>query len=111
MTVAQRAQVTSAVLSAARAGIKDWNRVPVKYQDSVAACFALKLLSGLGDGSFGGSQTMTRAQACVVLTKLVVPKLQVLRLPQPLRLIRSILTRRPKWTFPRSICPASITGS
>ena len=61
---------TSAQKSAAQASIKDWNQIPTQYRDAVSTCFAIGLLSGLGDGSFGGSQTMTRAQACVVMVRL-----------------------------------------
>ena len=61
---------TDAQLAAARNDIKDWSSVPIQYQNAVSTCYALKLLSGMGDGSYSGANTMTRAQACVVLTKL-----------------------------------------
>lgn len=56
--------------TAARSKITDWSGVPAKYQDAVSASFALNILSGMGDGSFGGTGILTRAQACVVMTKL-----------------------------------------
>lgn len=56
--------------AAAQAQISDWSSVPRDYCDAVTSCYALGILSGFSDGSFGGSQTMTRAQACVVIVKL-----------------------------------------
>lgn len=61
---------TDAQPAAARNDIKDWSSVPIQYRNAVSTCYALKLLSGMGDGSCSGANTMTLAQACVVLTKL-----------------------------------------
>lgn len=61
---------TTAQMEAARADIGDWAAVPVRYQDAVAACYALGLLNGQADGTFGGNNYMTRAQACVVINRL-----------------------------------------
>ena len=44
--------------------------VPQERRSAVATCYALGLLSGIGNGQFGGDQTMTRSQACVVLLQL-----------------------------------------
>ena len=48
----------------------DWAAVPVRYQDAVVTCYALGLLNGQADGTFGGNNYMTRAQACVVINRL-----------------------------------------
>ena len=63
-------QPAAAQLEAAKAAIGDWNVIPQRYQDAVAACYALGLLNGQADGTFGGSNSMNRAQACVVIQRL-----------------------------------------
>ena len=55
----------------AQAAIRDWDRIPARYQEAVAACYAWNLLSGNDSGMFDGSANMTRAQACVVLSGLL----------------------------------------
>ena len=58
-------------LEAARASTADWVYVPDKYRPAVAAAKAAGLISGIdSNGTFGGDGNMTRAQACVDLTKL-----------------------------------------
>lgn len=64
-------QIDAAELQQARAKLTDWSSVPGRYQDAVPLCFAAGILSGLPDGSFGGGQTMTRAQACTVVTRVL----------------------------------------
>lgn len=56
--------------AAAQGRITDWNSVPDMYRDGVATAFSVGVLSGFEDGSFGGSSGLTRAQGCVVMTKL-----------------------------------------
>lgn len=51
-------------------GIGDWNAIPSGYQDAVAVCYALGLLNGQSDGTFGGGNYMNRAQACVVIERM-----------------------------------------
>lgn len=58
-------------LQSAKAKFSDWSAMPQRYQEAVAMCYAFSVLSGLPDGSFGGTQTMTRAQACTVLTNVI----------------------------------------
>lgn len=54
--------------STAHLYIGDWASVPKEYQEAVLACYAMGLLSGNdAQGSFGGSSSMTRAEAAVVL--------------------------------------------
>ena len=56
--------------STAQFYIGDWASVPQEYQEAVLACYAMGLLSGNdARGSFGGSSSMTRAQAAVVLCR------------------------------------------
>ena len=61
---------TQQELSTAQQMIGDWKSIPQKYQTAVSACYALGLLNGLADGTFGGSHPMNRAQACVVINRL-----------------------------------------
>ena len=55
---------------AAQQSIQDWDSVPDQYRDAVSMCYALGALSGMSDGTFSGTQSMTRAQACVVITRM-----------------------------------------
>jgi len=54
---------------AASAKMSDWGSVPEKYHTAVSTCYALGLLNGKG-GKFDGQSNMTRAQACVVISRL-----------------------------------------
>lgn len=53
-----------------KTGIGDWNSIPVGYQDAVSVCYALGVLNGQADGTFGGNNSMNRAQGCVVIARL-----------------------------------------
>ena len=57
-------------LAAVQGKVSDYASIPAQYRDSVLTCYALNIISGYPDGSFGGTQTMTRAQACVVMNNL-----------------------------------------
>ena len=61
----------SAAMKQAQGQIPDWSGVPAGYRQAVSACYALGLLKGLGDGSFGGAQSMSRAEGCEVVFRLV----------------------------------------
>ena len=61
---------TGVACQEARAAIGDWEEIPAAYRDPVSICYALGLLNGQSDGTFGGSKAMTRAQGCVVLARL-----------------------------------------
>lgn len=55
----------------AKDDISDWDSIPEKYQDAVAACYAGGYLSGVDDtGRFNGSSTMDRAQAATVMCRM-----------------------------------------
>lgn len=49
----------------------DFNDVTPEYQTSVNACVKAGLIEGMGDGTFVPKATLTRAQAAVVVNKLV----------------------------------------
>lgn len=56
--------------SAAQTRIADYNAIPDQYKDAVAAVYALGIIGGFSNGTFGGSGTMTRGQAAVVIYRL-----------------------------------------
>lgn len=62
---------TEAQKEKAKAQIPDWNNIPSKYQDAVATASGLGLIAGVDEqGTFNGTQGMTRAQAAVILCRL-----------------------------------------
>lgn len=63
----------------ARVQIADWDSIHSAYRMAVSTCYALDLLTGLSDGTFGGASAMKRGQGCVVVTRL----LNRLALPAP----------------------------
>lgn len=56
--------------AAVRARISDYASIPDQYQEAVTSCYAYGLLSGKGNGRFAGDDSMTRAEAAVVLCRL-----------------------------------------
>lgn len=57
---------------AAQAAIGDFASIPEDYESAVVAMYALGYLSGVNaNGDFGGEGAMTRAQSCVVMSKLL----------------------------------------
>ncbi|MBQ9412114.1 MAG: S-layer homology domain-containing protein [Oscillospiraceae bacterium] len=50
--------------------ISDWRTLTDKYRTAISSCYVLGLLNGI-DGAFQGRQGMTRAQAAVVLCRLL----------------------------------------
>lgn len=67
----QKAQLPSAAArQAARSAIQDWDGIPQSYREAVSVCYAMGLLNGRNDGTFGGSAAMNRAQGCTVICRL-----------------------------------------
>ena len=62
---------TNAEMAAARNAIGDWDSIPAEYRGGVSLCYAMGILSGQSDGTFGGSNLMNRAQGCVVIYRLM----------------------------------------
>ena len=62
---------TQAALQAAQGKMADWQQIPEKYRDAVSTCYALGLLNGLGNGTFGGESSMDRAQGCMANYRLL----------------------------------------
>lgn len=54
----------------AQVQIADYASIPAEYQDAVKTAFALGLITGFSDGTFGGGKTMNRAQGCIVIDRL-----------------------------------------
>lgn len=57
-------------LAAAQGAIRDYGSIAASYREPIAACYALGLLGGRSDGTFGPDADMNRAQAAVVLSRL-----------------------------------------
>lgn len=56
--------------------IKDYDQIPEMddaqiYWMAVPSCYYVGVLSGMSDGCFHGEEFMTRAQACVVVTRMI----------------------------------------
>ena len=47
------------------------DEIPVRYAAGVESAAALGLLSGYPDGTFGGDRSLTRAEACVLISRLM----------------------------------------
>lgn len=57
-------------LEAARLAVGDWEAIPESYRQAVSVCYALGLLNGQADGTFGGSNCMNWAQGCTVIVRM-----------------------------------------
>ena len=52
--------------------VADWSSVPSAYRDAVSVCYNMGMLSGVDSkGTFNGTGNMDRAQAAVVMSRLV----------------------------------------
>nr|WP_325229461.1 S-layer homology domain-containing protein [uncultured Oscillibacter sp.] len=50
--------------------IADWNEIPDGYHSAVLTCWGLGILKGQSDGRFAGEDTLNRAQAAVIWSRL-----------------------------------------
>ena len=57
--------------SAAAGQISDYSGIPSQYKDAVANVYALGVIGGYADGTFGGNGTMNRGQAAAVIYRMV----------------------------------------
>lgn len=57
--------------NAIQSSIKDYDNIPQNRQIAVKGCYATGVLTGMSDGMFHGEESMTRAQACVVITRML----------------------------------------
>lgn len=62
---------TSAQKTEARKKIADHKSIPTQYQDAVENVFALGIITGYANGTFGGSNVMNRGQGCVVIYRMM----------------------------------------
>lgn len=64
--------VDQSAVEAAKQQITDYSDMATTpdWRESVPTCYALGLLNGYEDGSFGGQNTMTRAEAATVMCRL-----------------------------------------
>lgn len=56
--------------SEAQAKISDYKSIPEQYQDAVKNVFALGIITGYSNGTFGGNNAMNRGQGCVVIYRM-----------------------------------------
>ena len=56
--------------AAAVSQITDYSSIPSQYRDAVANVYALGIIGGYSDGTFGGEVTMNRCQAAVVIYRM-----------------------------------------
>lgn len=82
VTRCEMAQIASSVLAAQGLAanvseaaavseyIADWGSIPAGYRDAVSHCYTRDIITGYPDGTFSGGDTLTRAQACVILMRL-----------------------------------------
>lgn len=50
--------------------IADYASIPQQYREAVKTVFALGVINGYADGSFGGEKVMNRGQGCVVIHRM-----------------------------------------
>ena len=67
----KKSSAANAQILAAEDSIKDWDHMDLKQQTAVAYCYALNILTGMSDGTFSGEASMTRAQACAVMVRML----------------------------------------
>jgi len=53
-----------------REEITDWDEIPENYRTAVSACWASGVLQGQSGGRFAGTDSLNRAQACMVWSRL-----------------------------------------
>jgi hypothetical protein len=51
--------------------ITDYASIPAAYRSDVVQVYGKGIISGYGDGSFGGDNSLTRAQTCVVIKQIL----------------------------------------
>ena len=51
--------------------VKDWSSVPKNRTVAIKVCYATGVIAGMTDGKFHGEQSMTRAQACTVIMRML----------------------------------------
>ena len=67
----KKSSATSAQLTDAQNSIKDWDQIQAMYTNAVKYNYAFGIITGMDGGYFYGDQTMTRAQACTVIVRMI----------------------------------------
>ena len=62
--------ISDSVKAAAQGRIADYASIDGYYQDAVKTVFALGIITGYGDGTFGPHDTMTRGQGAVIIQRM-----------------------------------------
>lgn len=55
---------------AVQESIADWDVIPENYRSAVSACWAAGILQGRSGGRFDGTESLNRALACVIWSRL-----------------------------------------
>lgn len=63
--------ITNDQSNAAINSIKGYTSIPSEYRACVKYCYALGIIAGMADGKFHGEESMTRAQACTVIMRML----------------------------------------
>ena len=58
-------------MNAVPSQVKDWNNVPKNRTAAIMTCYATGVIMGMADGKFHGEESMTRAQACTVIMRML----------------------------------------
>lgn len=53
--------------------IADYDQIPAEYQEVVLKVYALGIITGYTDGTFGGSNTLRRSEMTAILSRYIVP--------------------------------------
>ena len=62
---------TAAQKTEAQKKISDYKSIPSQYQDAVKNVYALGIITGYSNGTFGGNNVMNRGQGCVVIYRMM----------------------------------------
>ncbi len=53
------------------ASIPDYSEIPVEYRESVMRMYFAGIITGMGDGSFSGKESLTRGQAATIMMRIL----------------------------------------
>ncbi|MCF8018699.1 MAG: S-layer homology domain-containing protein [Vallitaleaceae bacterium] len=77
--------------------INDFNIMPQDYQTTVLLSYALGIITGYPDSTFGGDNTLTRAEAAVISHRVFDPKVRKLAIsPSKAKALASLFASNPE---------------
>jgi len=76
--------------------INDFNNIPQDYRTTVLLSYALGIITGYPDSTFGGDNTLTRAEAAVISHRVFDPKVRKLAIsPSKSKALASLFASNP----------------